>query len=600
MGNRTGQVQGADDFKEYYNGGTDLVTWAGSNSADWIQIIGPGVTVVTTEAGAAAVPTYNRTITTDSNEPIAIVRGPFTALISTTAPRARMGVGQSPAAVPAATAVLVSAFAAAASITASATRTQAAATVLSKVVNRVDASTAVAAGSIAGDAVALMQSTLGAEVVVINNTVNPIQIFPVNGGTDQINSLGANVAAVIPPNDIAIFWCAAVGSWQFEAGYGFNGMLPTELSCDGITAAGSNQAGATALVAAYNTVSTVTLGQGVALMQSFTGLQITITNTSATQVIVYGVNAGTDTINGVAGSTGITIQAGSCATFTCTKTGAWNTSPVSPKAVAYNTASNTSSFTATAANISGGTADVDFALTGTLAAAGVLTLPTVASIVGALHAATQGTTYTLKIINQSAANFAWTVTTNTGWSLTGNMVVPAGTWTEFALTLTSLTAATLQYVNSGLVSAAQPPVRTGAAGAQTNATATLAALADLTMQVTAGQKVSGVIYLVAKNSTGAEGLQVDLNGGSATWTSIQVAWAGAPAGATVGVATSTALGPALTCTAVATTDAVFAVAFAGVVNAAGTLIPRFAEVSHTSGTATVEINSFAFLAPTFN
>jgi hypothetical protein len=57
------------------------------------------------------------------------------------------------------------------------------------------------------------------------------------------------------------------------------------------------------------------------------------------------------------------------------------------------------------------------------------------------------------------------------------------------------------------------------------------------------------------------------------------------------VADSAAIGTALTATTATTAPRVYNIYFDVVVNAAGTLIPRFAEVSHTSGTATVKAGS---------
>lgn len=143
-------------------------------------------------------------------------------------------------------------------------------------------------------------------------------------------------------------------------------------------------------------------------------------------------------------------------------------------------------------------------------------------------------------------------------------------------------------------------VRMGAAGAQTNTGTTMANLADLTVNVTAGQKVSGTMRIFANNSTGAEGIKFDLGGGTATFTSIEFGFTAAPSGATVGTRSSTAYQTAVTCSAVATSDACFHIAYAGVVNAAGTIIPRFAENSTSSGTATVQINSVLTLETTAN
>jgi hypothetical protein len=88
----TGQPQGLGDFKEYTSGQSDATTWLPSASgyADYVQVIGAGTVVVTTEKG------NNRTITTDAAEPAAVIRGPFSALVSTTATRVRMGIGAAP------------------------------------------------------------------------------------------------------------------------------------------------------------------------------------------------------------------------------------------------------------------------------------------------------------------------------------------------------------------------------------------------------------------------------------------------------------------------------------------------------------------------
>jgi hypothetical protein len=97
---KTGAAQQAGDFKEYTSGTgfVDATTWASQATfADWIQVIGAGSTVVTTEAGVGAATPYNRTITTDASEPMAVLHGPFSALVSSTAARVRMGVGAPPA-----------------------------------------------------------------------------------------------------------------------------------------------------------------------------------------------------------------------------------------------------------------------------------------------------------------------------------------------------------------------------------------------------------------------------------------------------------------------------------------------------------------------
>lgn len=118
----------------------------------------------------------------------------------------------------------------------------------------------------------------------------------------------------------------------------------------------------------------------------------------------------------------------------------------------YNTASNTTAFTASGTQISGA-AQVFFNLTGTLGAGAALTLPTVAALIASLPSVVQanpvGITWQLRILNTSSGAFAWTVTTNTGWTLNGSMAVAQNTFVDFVLTITSATTASLQRVGSG-------------------------------------------------------------------------------------------------------------------------------------------------------
>lgn len=120
----------------------------------------------------------------------------------------------------------------------------------------------------------------------------------------------------------------------------------------------------------------------------------------------------------------------------------------------YQTNTATTAATLSAANIVGAGSPVETYLnmTGTLGAGAALTLPTVAAMVAAIANPQVGGNYKLRVINSSAGNFAWTVTTNTGWTLGGTMTVAQNTWRDFVINLTSLTAATLQSVGTGTFS----------------------------------------------------------------------------------------------------------------------------------------------------
>lgn len=225
-----------------------------------------------------------------------------------------------------------------------------------------------------------------------------------------------------------------------------------QFAADTITAtAGGGQTNAFQLVAQVNRITTVaTAGDSVKLPVSKVGRQITTINSGANTVAVFGQSG--ETINGQAANVSVSIAVGTTATFSCNTAGAWTVIPDSAQMAAFSSAANATSFTATGAQISGGTATVDLALTGVLAGAQNLTLPTVASLVTALQAPVVGMTYRLRIINESGGAFAWTVVTNTGWTLTGTMTIAQNTWREFVVTLTSLTAATLQNVATGTFS----------------------------------------------------------------------------------------------------------------------------------------------------
>lgn len=115
----------------------------------------------------------------------------------------------------------------------------------------------------------------------------------------------------------------------------------------------------------------------------------------------------------------------------------------------YSALTNTSGFTLTAAGSEVGAADCTINLTGTLGAGANVQSDTAANIVAGLPNARAGNSYRLRIINSSSANFAWTLTTNTGITLTGTMTMAQNTYRDFYVTLTSLTAVAIQAIGTG-------------------------------------------------------------------------------------------------------------------------------------------------------
>ena len=204
-------------------------------------------------------------------------------------------------------------------ITAGTTRTQAGATLLSGTINRVDTSTAPAAGSLLGDGVKLPASASGKFVVVENNTANPVQVY--GSGTDTINGVATATGVTMPANSVDVYWCAGVGAWQVEAGVGYSGSLNTVLALDNITAATGGQGSATQLVADINRVTTVAATAGVKLPASSPGLDVIVINKGANPLQVFG--SGTDQIDDQVSTTGVSQMVNSVVLYVCTTAGKW-------------------------------------------------------------------------------------------------------------------------------------------------------------------------------------------------------------------------------------------------------------------------------------
>lgn len=132
----------------------------------------------------------------------------------------------------------------------------------------------------------------------------------------------------------------------------------------------------------------------------------------------------------------------------------------------------------------------------------------------------------------------------------------------------------------------------------TNASATMTNITGLVKNVISGTTYSGLISIAANDSTAAEGLAFDLNGGTATFSSVSFWFIGTPVGATLGTAYSTALGTAVTATTAPTGDTGYLIAFSGVCNGTGTLRVRGSQVSHTLGTATFRAGGNINIQPT--
>jgi hypothetical protein len=130
--------------------------------------------------------------------------------------------------------------------------------------------------------------------------------------------------------------------------------------------------------------------------------------------------------------------------------------------------------------------------------------------------------------------------------------------------------------------------RVNTASPVTNATDTMAAITGLSATLIAGRKYAGTLTLFVSTDQAAEGVKFDFDGGAGTMTAFNAAVTSNVQGATAGVTVSAALATDITFTALNGTGVnCFVISFDLVCNAAGTFIPRFSQVAHASGTATI-------------
>lgn len=106
------------------------------------------------------------------------------------------------------------------------------------------------------------------------------------------------------------------------------------------------------------------------------------------------------------------------------------------------------SFTAGAGEVCGAQETV-LDLTGALAGAGNITTPTAVAIFAALSGAVVGTNWVLRILNNSAGAFAWTLVGGVGVTVLGTATVAQNTWREWLATFTSPVALTMQNMGAG-------------------------------------------------------------------------------------------------------------------------------------------------------
>jgi hypothetical protein len=203
------------------------------------------------------------------------------------------------------------------SLTAHAGGGQGSALLLTSLINRVSTVATTA------DSVALPASAPGLQVTLINNGSNSMQVF--GSGTDTINGVAYATGVAQMANSVVMYVCTVAGSWEANGiGSGYASGYPTVSYQNGISAAGTTQAGATALTACINRISTAAASSGVALPVSAGGMTITVANAGANAVNVYPYNSSGDIINALAANAAFSVPASKTASFFCCATGQWH------------------------------------------------------------------------------------------------------------------------------------------------------------------------------------------------------------------------------------------------------------------------------------
>ena len=142
------------------------------------------------------------------------------------------------------------------------------------------------------------------------------------------------------------------------------------------------------------------------------------------------------------------------------------------------------------------------------------------------------------------------------------------------------------------------PFRQTVGSDATESAGNLTNLAGLTVTVSASTKYSGILLIYGNDSRAADGIQFDLNGGGASFTAVEFGFVGTPIGTTLGTSISTSVATPVTATIATTSDTVYMIAFTLNINKGGTVVPRFAQLSHSTGTATVRGLSYIIMEQT--
>ena len=184
----------------------------------------------------------------------------------------------------------------------------------------------------AGDSVKLPASAPGLELLVINHSLNPMQVF--GSGTDQIDDTASTTGVSQMANSFVLYSCATAGNWYTEGlASGFVRGLAMQTVTYATVASNTTvtQAAGTPIVAMLNNMTAGAAG-AVTLPVSAPGMDITVHNISGFTITVFpnAGGTGTEKINALANNAGIAMTTNTSCQFTCVVAGQWFTVPRVP------------------------------------------------------------------------------------------------------------------------------------------------------------------------------------------------------------------------------------------------------------------------------
>lgn len=182
----------------------------------------------------------------------------------------------------------------------------------------------------AGAGVMLPPARPGLGLILVNHGANALQVYGQPG--DQINDVASATGVQQMVNSWVFYGCfnqTSPGAWYSESlAQGFPGGLGggfSTFATSVITASTTHtQAAATPITTMNVAVTTNNASDAVLLPTAVPGLEVTIVNLSGTNAMqVYA--SGSNTINGTAGSTGVSQAASAVTIYFCFQTGLWVT-----------------------------------------------------------------------------------------------------------------------------------------------------------------------------------------------------------------------------------------------------------------------------------